>query len=180
MWIRSAAATEIATSGLDGGPKAVWRAAHDGYQRLSPGARHERTVTLDRGARRLVVADAVASSGRHDCRLAFHVGPEVDCYLDGNVAQLSWQTDAGAWRAVMRLPEKLDWSAVRGQAEPPLGWYSPRFGARLPIVTLLGKGAIAGGERLITDLRIELSDRRTGRPGADRLAVADTAPPPRS
>jgi hypothetical protein len=178
MWIRSAAATEVATSGLDGGPEAVWRAAHDGYQRLSPGARHERTVTLDRATRRLVVEDAVASSGRQDCRLAFHVGPEVDCYLDGNVAQLSWQTDAGGWRAVMRLPEKLDWSAVRGQSEPPLGWYSPRFGAKLPIVALVGKGVIAGGERLITDLRIELSDRHVERPGADRLALAETAPPP--
>ena len=49
--------------------------------------------------------DAVESTGRHDCRLAFHVGPEVDCFLDGNLAQLSWQTGAGEWRAVMRLPQ---------------------------------------------------------------------------
>ena len=129
MWIKWAKATELATSGLDRGPKAIWRAAHDGYGRLSPGARHERTVTLDREARRLVVEDAVESGGRHDCRLAFHLGPEIDCRLDGNVAQLSWQAGVGRWRAVMRLPEGLDWSAVRGQTEPPLGWYSPCFGA---------------------------------------------------
>jgi hypothetical protein len=176
MWTRSAAATEIAASGLDGGPKAVWRAAHDGYQRLSPGARHERTVTLHRAARQLVVEDAVASSGRHECRLAFHIGPEVDCYLDGSVAQLAWQTDAGRWRAVMRLPEALDWSAVRGQTEPPLGWYSPCFGAKLPIVTLVGKGVIAGGERLITDFRSELTGRRAGCGEPDRITVvADAA-----
>jgi len=175
MWIRSAAATEVATSGLDGGPMAVWRAAHDGYRRLSPGARHERTVTLHRDARRLVVEDAVASAGRHDCRLAFHLGPEVDCYLDGDVAQLSWQTGADRWRAVMRLPRALDWSAVRGQIEPPLGWYSPCFGAKLPIVALVGQGTIGGGERLITDLRIELSERRTGCAQADQAAVADAA-----
>ena len=160
MWLRAAAATEVATSGLDGGPKAVWRAAHDGYRRLSPAARHERTVTLHRDARRLVVEDAVESAGRHDCRLAFHIGPEVDCFLDGSLAQLSWQTGAGRWRAVMRLPEELDWSAVRGQTEPPLGWYSPCFGAKLPIVTLVGKGVIAGGERLITDI----ADRARSQP----------------
>jgi hypothetical protein len=172
MWIRSAIAAEMATSGLDGGPIAMWRAAHDGYQRLSPGARHERTVTLHRSARRLVVEDAVASSGRHDCRLAFHLGPEVDCHLDGSVAQLSWRTDPGCWRAAMRLPDALDWSAVRGQAEPPLGWYSPCFGAKLPIVTLVGKGVIAGDQRLITDFRIELTGRRTAGAKHDRMEVA--------
>ena len=103
--------------------------------------------------------DAVESAGRHDCRLAFHVGPEVDCFLDGNMAQLSWQTGAGEWRAVMRLPEALDWSVVRGQTEPPLGWYSPMFGAKLPIVTLIGKGVVAGGDRMITDIRIELKEK---------------------
>jgi hypothetical protein len=130
---------------------------------------------MHRDTRRLVVEDVVASAGRHDCRLAFHVGPEVDCYLDGNVAQLSWETDAARWRALMRLPERLDWSAIRGQTEPPLGWYSPCFGAKLPIVALVGKGVIAGGERLITDLRIELSDRRTGCADADQIAADHTS-----
>ncbi len=175
MWTRSAEATELAASGLGDGPQAVWRAAHDGYRRLSPGARHERTVTLDRAPRRLVVEDAVESSGRHDCRLAFHLGPEVDCRLEGHVAELGWQTGHGRWRAVMRLPEGLEWSSVRGQAEPPLGWYSPCFGARLPIVTLVGQGVVAGGERLITDLRIELSAGRVESAASGPMMVADTA-----
>jgi hypothetical protein len=179
MWIRSATATELATSGLDGGPKAVWRAAHSGYRRLSPGARHERTVTLHRSTRHLVVEDVVATAGRHDCRLAFHIGPEVDCSLDGNVAQLSWQTDAGPWHAVMRLPERLNWTAIRGQTEPPLGWYSPCFGAKLPIVALVGKGLIAGGERLITNFRLELIGKRSGSDEvveADRIAYTSAEP----
>jgi hypothetical protein len=159
MWLSAAAASEVETSGLDGGSKAIWRAGHDGYRRLSPAARHERTVTLHRDTRRLVVEDAVESAGRHDCRLAFHLGPEVDCFLDGSLAQLSWQSSAGAWRALMRLPEELAWSAVRGQTDPPLGWYSPCFGAKLPIVTLVGQGVIAGGARLTTDIGIELETR---------------------
>jgi hypothetical protein len=72
----------------------------------------------------------------------------------------------------MRLPKTLDWSAVRSRTEPPLGWYSPRFGAKLPIVTLVGKGMIAGGERLVTELRIELTPLRSGEADADRIAVA--------
>ena len=172
MWIRAAQAAEVSTNGLDGGSQAVWRAMHDGYGRLSPGARHERTVTLDRAARRLVVEDVISSTGRHHCRLAFHVGPEIEFYLNGDVAQLSWQSDAARWRAIMRLPEALDWSAIRGQAEPPLGWYSPCFGAKLPIVALVGEGLIGGGERLITDLRIELRHTCSADADANRIVVA--------
>ncbi len=175
MWSSHAAAAELATAGLDGGPRAVWRAAHDGYRRLSPGARHERTVSLDRGARRLVIEDAVESAGSHDCRLAFHLGPDIDCRLEGDVAELTWQSGAGTWRALMRLPGALDWSSARGQTEPPLGWYSSCFGARLPIVTLVGQGVIAGGQRLITDLQIELNARRAERAASDRMMVADGA-----
>jgi hypothetical protein len=172
MWIRAARAAEVSTSGLDEGSQAVWRAAHDGYRRLSPGARHERSVTLHRNTRCLVIEDAITSAGRHGCRLAFHLGPDVDCYLDSAVAQLSWHTDAARWRAIMRLPEALDWSAVHGQTEPPLGWYSPCFGAMLPTVTLVGQGSIAGGARLITELRIELTPMRSGDADADRISVA--------
>jgi hypothetical protein len=174
MWTRWAASSEVSTSGLDGGPKAVWRAAHDGYRRLSPGARHERTVTLERHVRRLVVEDVIESRGRHHCRLAFHVGPDVECHLDGHVAQLSWETGAGPWRAIMRLPAALEWSAARGQTEPPLGWYSPCIGAKLPIVTLIGKGLLGGGEHLITDVRIEFSHRFHRLKNAERTARAGT------
>jgi heparinase II/III-like protein len=174
LWLTKAAAAELATAGLDGGPRALWRAAHDGYRSLSPGARHVRTVTLDREARRLIVDDAIEGDGRHACRLAFHLGPEIDCRLEGDVAELGWESEAGHWRAVMRLPNELDWSAVRGRTEPPLGWYSPCFGARLPIVTLLGQGVVAGGARLITDLRIELDSRRQER-ARHRMLVAEDA-----
>jgi hypothetical protein len=170
MWLRTAAASEVETSGLDGGSKAIWRARHDGYRRLSPAAVHERTVTLHRDTRRLVVEDALDSAGRHDCRLAFHIGPEVDYFLDSSLAELTWQTSAGAWRALMRLPEELAWSAVRGQTDPPLGWYSPCFGAKLPIVTLVGQGVITGGARLTTDIGIELKPRLT--PSAEGLRAA--------
>jgi Heparinase II/III-like protein/Heparinase II/III N-terminus len=175
LWTRAAEAREVATEGLDYGPKAVWRASHDGYQRLSPGARHERTVTLHRDVRHIIVEDAVESSGGHECRLAFHIGPEVDCYLDGEVAQLSWQTDAGHWRALMRLPQALAWSAVRGQTEPPLGWYSPCFGAKLPITALIGRGVVAGGDRLLTDIRIELHVSNPARADAGQIALGGTS-----
>lgn len=155
MWIRLAKSAGLVTSGLDKGGVAIWRATHDGYLRLTPGARHERSVTLHRDDRRLVVEDLIMCSGRQECRLAFHIGPEVECDLAGRVAHLWWQTVAGQWSAVMQLPERLEWEVVRGQTSPPLGWYSPCFGSKLPIASLVGRGVAVGGEPLSTDLVID-------------------------
>ena len=154
LWVKWAETEEIEASGLDGGPQAVWRSAHDGYRRLSPPARHERQVTLDREERRLLVEDLVDGAGVHEARLAFHLGPEVDCRLDGGTAHLAWRSDRRRWRASMHLPNCLAWSAVLGRTEPPLGWYSPRFGEKRPIVTLIGKGTIEGGTCLVTSIWI--------------------------
>lgn len=167
LWLKSARSELVSASGLEGGPEAVWCAAHDGYARLTPNARHQRSVRLIRGSGRLLIEDFVQSAGKHGCRLAFHLGPQVDCYLDGNVAQLSWDTGNGRRRATMRLPEALSWTTVAGQAEPPLGWYSPCFGAKIAATTLVGSGRIAGGARLATELRIDLREKT--------LAAADAA-----
>ena len=157
MWLRAAGARELGSCGLDGGPKAVWRAMHDGYRRLSPSACHERTVILHRDMRRVVVEDLVRTAGRHSCRLA----------------RLRWQSSTGQWRAIMRLPEQLEWSAVRGRTDPPLGWYSPCFGARLPIVTLLGRGVVTGGERLLTEMEIEFQAGHPASTEPSQVALAD-------
>ncbi len=172
MWLESTDGEAIATAGLQDGDEAVWTAAHRGYGRLTPSARHQRSVKLVRGDGRMVIEDIVESSGNLDCRLAFHLGPEVDCFLDGNVAQLRWQTADGTRRATMQLPVSLEWSTVRGQTEPPLGWYSPCFGAKMPITTLIGKGQTGGGDSLITDIKIDLKDRSASRASADEAEAS--------
>jgi len=174
LWLKSARSELISATGLDGGPEATWCAAHDGYMRLTPGARHQRTVQLIRGSGRVMIEDAVQCGGSHAGRLAFHLGPEVDCYLDGVVAQLSWDTKDGRRRATMRLPRELTWVAVKGQTEPPLGWYSPCFGSRIPITTLMGTGPVEGGQRLITDLRIDLRDKESTTTDTGQIASTHT------
>ena len=132
-------------------------------------------MSLHRAVPSVVVEDVVESAGSHECRLAYHLGPEVECFLDGNLALLGWPADSGQWRAIMRLPERLAWAAVRGQTQPPLGWYSPCFGAKLPIVTLVGTGVVAGGERMITEIRISLPDHAPERRAVDQIALMDAS-----
>ena len=155
LWTRQARAELEEASGLDEGPVASWQATHQGYRRLRPPAVHRRRVLLDRRARRLVVEDRLDTEGGHDCRLAFHLGPEVACALEDGQAVLEWPGDHSRRRAVLALPGALTWSRLEGETDPKAGWYSPTFGVRVPAVTLLGTGRVGGGQVLRTVLQFD-------------------------
>ena len=118
LWTRQARAELERASGLDGGPVAEWRAAHHGYRRLRPPAVHHRSVRLDRPARQLVIEDRLDTSGTHDCRLAFHLGPDVTCTLEGGRAVLTWRADHGQ-RGRHAGPPRRAGLAVPGRPDGP-------------------------------------------------------------
>ena len=66
------------------------------------------------------------------------------------MAELGWPGDDGGCTAVLQLPDQLDWTAHRGETDPVLGWYSPRFGERVPTTTLIGSGALEDSVELRT------------------------------
>ncbi len=138
----------------------TWTAHHTGYARLDPALRHERTVTLDPVDRALTIADRVTSGGPHTVRLAFHLGPEVEVELTRSTAVLSWPGEKGRVAATIRLPEALRWTVHRGETEPPLGWYSPRFGSRTESATLIGSGVLTSALELITSLEFPREGNR--------------------
>jgi hypothetical protein len=118
-------------------------------------------VELDRGSRDLVVVDEVRTAGPHDCRLSLHLGPAVEVQLDGRRALLRWAGHDDVQEAVVELPSALRWSVHRGEVDPPLGWYSPGFGRKVPAPALVGLGrATAGTTTFRTALRF--GPRSTG------------------
>jgi hypothetical protein len=154
LWGRQARAELEAVDGLDDGPVAEWRAVHHGYRRLRPPSVHRRQLRLDRRARRLVIEDRL-EGGAHDCRLAFHLGPDVACTLEGGRAVLAWHDGQGRRGATLALPDGLAWRRLEGQTDPPAGWYSPSFGVRVPAVTLVGSGRVGPGRALVTVLQLD-------------------------
>lgn len=138
LWLRHASSRLLSVA-ADGDIDS-WSAEHDGYLDLEPPALHRRTVRLSRGRRRIEILDRVNGAGEHFCRMAFHLGPSVRASLDGAVAHLEWTGADGPAGATLYLPGTLDWSSHLGETDPILGWYSPAFGDRQPIVTLLGSG----------------------------------------
>lgn len=152
LWVRHAR-TERGDLAVGGPGRQRWSAEHDGYLRLAVPARHRRTVVLDPAARTVSITDQVRSAGSHAARLAFHLGPEVAAELDGGRAVLAWTgRDGRDATATLHLPPALRWAAHRGSVDPPLGWYSPGFGRRVPATTLVGAGTVSVAE-LRTELR---------------------------
>lgn len=151
LWTRHACARLIATSGLDDlDTDASWIAEHSGYSDWG-GVVHRRSVQMLRGAKRLVVRDSVRGDDKLviPANLSWHLGPDVDCALDGRTAVLSWPGGRGE----LDLPPELSWTSYRGDETLPAGWYSPAFGRKVPATTLIGSGMLAVGQGLVTELR---------------------------
>ncbi|HEX6357320.1 alginate lyase family protein [Actinophytocola sp.] len=145
MWTRHARTSVLVANG------SRWTAEHDGYARGREPASHRRTVHLNRDRGEVRIQDDVRAPTVRNCRLAFHLGPEVTTVLDGHSALLSWRDRT----ASLELPTTLTWTAHHGEENPPLGWYSTEFGHREPATTLIGAGLAGGPARLplVTVLR---------------------------
>jgi len=159
LWVRHATGHE--QEAVDVGDAAEWTAEHDGYLALAQPTRHRRCVRLDRASRVLDIVDVIAD-GRHEVRLAFHLGPEVVAELDASVALLSWPDAAVPGAARLDLPAGLRWSLHRGETDPILGWYSHGLGRRVPAYTLIGHGFSAPDVPLCTRLEFTDIDRNVG------------------
>jgi hypothetical protein len=173
LWLRHAQAREIDVQDI--GDAAEWTAEHDGYLALAPPARHRRTIRLDRASRCVDNVDEIRG-GRHDVRLAFHLGPDVDAEIDGSFAVLRWLCASVSCAARLELPPSLRWSLHRGETSPILGWYSSGLGRRVPAITLLGQGRSADDEPLLTRLQFldigTTKERSLYAPALSRYAAA--------
>lgn len=146
LWIDHPQATLVRLTGLDDGGVAEWIAHHHGYAARRKAGVHRRHVRLDRRSRTLDIVDSVIG-GDPQCRarLAYHLGPEVDCRLQAATAILCWPTPVGRRRGTLHLADTMQWTLRRGERQPIIGWYSPRFGIRQPTFTLLGEGVVGSG-----------------------------------
>lgn len=104
--------------------------SHDGYMRLHDPVRHTRYIAFDASLKRLLVKDDIAAKTSHQIEQFWHFAPGVEVQLgdDGVVTARGRRFDV-----------EMRWSAsgvavniVRGQLDPPLGWYSSGYGMKEP------------------------------------------------
>jgi hypothetical protein len=158
LWMTQAQARLTRVSNLGSGAIAECEAYHEGYRRLRPPVIHHRSVRLDRIERCIQIMDWLETARSREVRTAFHIGPNVICELQENKAMLSWSLSAVTFVGELTLASELDWTSYCGQMNPPLGWYSRRFGQLQPATVLIGNGIVEPGTRLNTQLKIQRFD----------------------
>ncbi len=153
LWNTQARTTTLACDVGDQ-PVQTWSAEHDGYARLPQPTIHRRSVTLDSPGRQLMVVDTFDTSADVRSILWWHLGPDVGVDLDGARAVLSWPAGSKRRKGVLTLPPELVWTCHRADVDPVAGWYSPRFGRRVPATALAGRGMATAGSRFVTTLEL--------------------------
>lgn len=145
LWARHSQSRLLRLVHNDLGEPTAWSAENDGYGSLDPPAVHRRTVELFGQERRLEIVDELETAGGHQFRLLFHLGPEIRASLRDGRAHLSWASRSGVVStATVSLPTAATWRLARGETAPVLGWYSERFGTKVPATTVLGEGRCHG------------------------------------
>jgi Heparinase II/III-like protein/Heparinase II/III N-terminus len=146
--------TATLTSDVGEQPVQTWSAEHDGYGRLKAAAMHRRSVTLDSPQRRMTIVDTFDARTELPIRLSWHLGPDILVELNGAHASLSWAVGPEKRQGTLLLPSGLAWTSHRADVDPVEGWYSPRFGARVPATSLIGRGMASFSTRLVTELEL--------------------------
>jgi Heparinase II/III-like protein/Heparinase II/III N-terminus len=146
--------TRTMTSEVGDQPVQTWTAEHDGYLRLSTPTVHRRSVRLDSPRRTVTVVDTFDPVGEISLALLWHLGPDVGVDLDGAAATLTWPAGPNRERGTLVLPEDLAWTSHSAEIDPVLGWYSLRFGHRVPATSLVGRGIGSSSTRLVTVLTL--------------------------
>ncbi len=153
LWKTQARTTTLACDVGDQ-PRQTWRAEHDGYLRSTTPTIHRRSVVLDSPGRCLTVVDTLDCPDPVELSMSWMLGPDVHVDLKGAHAALSWQVGTERRHGLFILPKELVWTCHRGEVDPVAGWYSPRFGARVPATSLVGRGIASSSTHLFSAIEL--------------------------
>jgi len=110
--------------------------------RLPDPVMHRRRITLEKRARRVVIADTLKMSGTHEIEIFFHCSERcrVDPVRDG------YRISQPGRALTLELPRAENATArvYTGSIAPILGWVSRRFDDKRPAPTIAWRGRLAG------------------------------------
>jgi len=130
-----------------GQDQAFVQAFHKGYARLAFPLNHERSFLWERQKQSWTIDDRLETQGPHRIRQTFHFHPHCRVQsLKPGLFEVS--IDKPVLR--LKLDSRLQPSLHRGEEDPIWGWYSSRFGEKVPAFTLVGETAIQKTETVQT------------------------------
>ena len=116
-------------------------AFHDGYKNSS-GITHRRDIEYHKQDNKIVIIDFLTGGSNALFSFFFHFYPGLDVRRSGDELMVEG----------VKLSNKLFCSGelVVGDENLPMGWYSPRYDARVPTTTFVVNGKLKGDTKLET------------------------------
>jgi hypothetical protein len=124
---------------------------HDGYRFLGIG--HRRRIAFTPTENRFDIVDALEGGGRHRIAIRFHLAPDLEVSRPDPEGEWVVRRENHVRFLKIAVDKRWRWEIVKGSEDPKMGWFSPRFGTRLPSPVLQGTGE--------TDLPAILETRMT-------------------
>lgn len=147
MWTRKARVHGVSVQREPGGTVHL-SAKHDGYARLASRFGHCRTVAFRPESSRLEVGDSLAGRQAELLELHWHIHPSWSAKLEGRVLRLSDGNRVVTLEInlVSGQVEGERLELLKGQSDPPLGWYSEAYNEKQPSFVLRWSGRSTGVE----------------------------------
>jgi uncharacterized heparinase superfamily protein len=111
---------------------------HDGYRFL--GIVHRRRVAFIPAENRFDIVDALEGGGMHRVAVRFHLAPGLDVSRPDPEGEWIVRRENHGRFLKIAVDRRWHWEVVKGSDDPKLGWFSPRFGTRVPSPVLQGTG----------------------------------------
>lgn len=121
---------------VTGGPD--WRiaASHDGYEKRF-GCVHRRTVSSDPAG--FSIHDVLTGNPDQPAEIVFQLAPSCRAQIEAGQVRIH---DATQWLATLSFSHPGEVDCNSGGAPGEGGWYSPRFGIKLPAPRIAWKGKL--------------------------------------
>jgi len=126
---------------------------HDGYTRLRDPVVHRRRVTLDKRARRILIADRLSMQGTHLVEIFFHCSELCLATPRERGFDLQHSSLARPIRLVLPRDPGAETFVRNGSLAPISGWISRAFDDKRPSPTIVWRARISASTVLVTELR---------------------------
>jgi len=128
------------------------KAEHDGYYRDDMVLSHRRGLSWHPLLKKWIIRDELVGNGSYSVELLFHVHPDRKVVKQ---AQNIFKIIGTGYNIKIKFSSHFNCRVACGETDPPLGWFSPVLGEKVPSPTIVAKGKVIGFDNIFTEFLIE-------------------------
>lgn len=145
MWSRKANANLLYYNDYTG-----VKASHDGYWALKDKVTHTREIVYNQDINYWHIIDGFLCRGRHKVELCFHLHPDCRVKSSDSVVHILFEKGICS----LCFDSGVNVRMLKGEVNPPAGWYSDSFDVKIPSITIVASKEISGQDNIKTGIQV--------------------------